>query len=81
MALPGDGIGQARAGDAARGAVIDHGDQARDADHDRAVLSSSAGTAALRLSQHDLMMVEGAARRVRCGQVSIGFITVTTTDT
>jgi len=67
MASAGDGIGQARAGDAARDAVIANEDQARDA--------------ALRLSQHDLMMLEGAARRVRCGQVSIGFITITRTDT
>ena len=67
MVSAGDGAGQARAGDAARGTPIANGDQARDA--------------ALRLSQHDLMMLEGAARRVRCGQVSIGFITVTRTDT
>ena len=81
MASSGDGIGQARAGDAARDAVIANEDQAGDADHDRAVLSRSAGTAAWRLSQHDLMMLEGAARRVRCGQVSIGFIAVTKPNT
>jgi len=80
MASAGDGIGQPGAGDAARDAVIANEDQARDADHDRAVLSRSAGAAALRLSQHDLMMLEGAARRVRYSQV-IGFITVTRTNT
>ena len=67
MASAGDGIGQARAGDAPRVAVIANEDKPRDA--------------ALRLSQHELMMLEGAARRVRCGQVSIGFITVTRIDT
>ncbi|DBA74610.1 TPA: hypothetical protein ACH3X2_009475 [Trebouxia sp. C0005] len=54
MASAGDGVGQMQAGDAARDAVIANEDQARGA--------------ALRLSQHDLMMLEGAARRVRCGQ-------------
>ncbi|DBA92608.1 hypothetical protein WJX77_001792 [Trebouxia sp. C0004] len=65
MASARDGVGHTRVGDAARDA---NENQARDANHDRAVLSRSAGTAALRLSQHDLMMLEGAARRVRCGQ-------------